>query len=36
VQHEVDHLNGVLFIDRLSKKDRELLQDEIEEARAKK
>lgn len=35
VQHEVDHLNGVLFIDRLSKQERELLQKEIEEARLK-
>jgi peptide deformylase len=36
VQHEVDHLNGVLFIDRLSKQEREFLQDEIEEFRSKK
>ncbi|MDZ4788614.1 MAG: peptide deformylase [Blastochloris sp.] len=35
VQHEVDHLNGVLFIDRLNKKDRELLKEELEEMRAK-
>jgi peptide deformylase len=36
VQHEVDHLNGILFIDRLSKEERELVQDEIEEFRSRK
>jgi len=35
VQHEVDHLNGILFIDRLNKQERELIQQEIEEARIK-
>lgn len=35
VQHEVDHLNGVLFIDRLSKNDRELYKEEIEQLRHK-
>ena len=30
VQHEVDHLNGILFIDRMYPKDREALKEEIE------
>ncbi len=29
VQHEVDHLNGVLFIDRMDKKTRAKLDDEV-------
>jgi len=29
VQHEVDHLNGVLFIDRMEKKVRALVDDEV-------
>ena len=31
VQHEVDHLNGVLFIDRMSAKDKQELRDEIDD-----
>jgi peptide deformylase len=30
VQHEVDHLNGILFIDRMSKKTKEELRDELD------
>jgi peptide deformylase len=30
VQHEVDHLNGILFIDRMDKQDKEQLQDELD------
>lgn len=30
VQHEVDHLNGILFIDRMEKKTKEELQDELD------
>ncbi|MDD5262836.1 MAG: peptide deformylase [Methylacidiphilales bacterium] len=33
VQHEADHLNGVLFIDRMTPEDREALKDEIESIR---
>ena len=33
VQHEVDHLNGILFIDRMKPQDREALKDEIEKIR---
>ena len=29
VQHEVDHLNGILFIDRMSKKTKEELREEL-------
>ena len=31
VQHEVDHLNGILFIDRMSKEDKEYLRPELDE-----
>jgi peptide deformylase len=31
VQHEVDHLNGILFIDRMDKKTKEELQGELDE-----
>jgi peptide deformylase len=31
VQHEVDHLNGVLFIDRMNAKDKADLREEIDE-----
>jgi len=31
VQHEVDHLNGILFIDRMDKKTKEEVRPEIEE-----
>lgn len=32
LQHETDHLNGVLFIDKLSKEDRKLAMKEIRES----
>jgi len=32
LQHETDHLNGILFIDRLSEKDRKLAMKEIRES----
>jgi len=31
VQHETDHLNGILFIDRMDKKTKEELQPELDE-----
>jgi len=31
VQHEVDHLNGILFIDRMEKKTKEELRDQLNE-----
>ena len=31
VQHEVDHLNGILFIDRMEKKTKEELRDQLDE-----
>lgn len=34
VQHEVDHLNGILFIDRMEAKDKRELQSELEELQA--
>ncbi len=34
VQHEADHLNGVLFIDRMSKEDKADLKPELEELQA--
>lgn len=34
VQHEVDHLNGILFIDRMSKEDKLQLKPELEELQA--
>ncbi len=30
IQHEVDHLNGILFIDRMDKKTKEELRDELD------
>jgi peptide deformylase len=30
VQHETDHLHGILFIDRMEKKDKEALRDELD------
>jgi peptide deformylase len=30
VQHESDHLNGILFIDRMDKKTKEELRDELD------
>jgi peptide deformylase len=35
VQHEADHLNGILFIDRMDKKTKLELQDELDELQAK-
>ncbi len=34
VQHETDHLNGLLFIDRMDKKTKAELQDELDELQA--
>ncbi len=34
VQHEVDHLNGILFIDRMESKDKRELQPELEALQA--
>ncbi|HEY5298867.1 MAG TPA: peptide deformylase [Verrucomicrobiae bacterium] len=34
VQHEADHLNGILFIDRMEKKTKEELQDELDALQA--
>jgi peptide deformylase len=34
VQHEADHLNGILFIDRMSKADKEDLKPQLEELQA--
>ncbi|HZL13269.1 MAG TPA: peptide deformylase [Verrucomicrobiae bacterium] len=34
VQHETDHLNGILFIDRMEKKTKEELQDELDALQA--
>lgn len=34
VQHEVDHLNGILFIDRMDKKTKEEVRPEIEDLQA--
>jgi len=30
IQHEVDHLNGVLFIDRMDSKNRSEVRDEVD------
>lgn len=35
VQHEVDHLSGILFIDRMSRKTKEELRPELDELQAK-
>jgi peptide deformylase len=35
VQHETDHLNGILFIDRMTKKTKEELRPDLEELQAK-
>jgi peptide deformylase len=35
IQHEADHLNGILFIDRMSKKTKEELRPELDELQAK-
>ncbi len=34
VQHEVDHLNGILFIDRMTAKDKAAMQDELDDLQA--
>ena len=34
IQHEMDHLNGILFIDRMTKKTKEEIRDELEELQA--
>jgi peptide deformylase len=34
VQHEVDHLNGILFIDRMAAKDKQALKPELEALQA--
>ena len=34
VQHEVDHLNGILFIDRMDRKTKDNLRSELEELQA--
>jgi len=34
VQHEVDHLNGILFIDRMDKKTKEDLRPELDDLQA--
>ena len=34
IQHEHDHLHGILFIDRMSAKERKEVEPEIEEIRA--
>jgi peptide deformylase len=35
IQHELDHLNGVLFIDRMSRADKEELKPQLDELQAK-
>ena len=35
VQHEVDHLQGILFIDRMARKDRDALKPDLDELQAK-
>jgi peptide deformylase len=34
IQHEVDHLNGVLFIDRMDSKNRSEVRDEVDTLQA--
>jgi peptide deformylase len=34
VQHEVDHLNGILFIDRMKRADKDELKEQLEELQA--
>jgi len=34
VQHEIDHLNGILFIDRMDRKTKAELRDELDEVQA--
>ena len=35
IQHEYDHLQGILFIDRMAKADKEELKEQLEELQAK-
>jgi peptide deformylase len=35
LQHEIDHLNGILFIDRLSKLKRDLVKRRLRKKKAK-
>jgi peptide deformylase len=35
IQHELDHLNGILFIDRMTRAEKDDLKTELEELRAK-
>jgi peptide deformylase len=35
IQHELDHLNGILFIDRMSRAEKEELKPQLEELQAK-
>jgi peptide deformylase len=35
IQHEMDHLNGILFVDRMSRKTKEELRPELNELQAK-
>ena len=35
IQHEADHLNGILFIDRMAKTIKEELKPELDELQAK-
>jgi peptide deformylase len=35
IQHELDHLNGILFIDRMARAEKEELQAELDELQAK-
>jgi peptide deformylase len=35
IQHELDHLNGILFIDRMTRSDKDDLQSELDELQAK-
>ena len=34
IQHEMDHLNGILFIDRMTKKTKEEIRDELDQLQA--
>jgi peptide deformylase len=34
IQHEVDHLNGILFIDRMDRKSKEAIRDDLDALQA--
>ena len=34
IQHEIDHLNGILFIDRMKRSDKEELKSQLDELQA--